>query len=188
MFIQLKKHYLNNTNNSMSEQAQPQKIVGPHWKWADGEYFFSSILPPLSLENVSEHLQLQGLEVQESHTAIVKDLADVRHQAQHIYQKIGNRNFNSSHSFVIQITSVFGLNVTPPPCGCSDHSMLEFQQYQDQTSQYYTDLMNKLERMNRTLGSMLYYLDNMQSRVEERLHMIQGYLGWAGETSDHIIK
>lgn len=60
--------------------------------------------------------------------------------------------------------------------------MLEFLQYQDQTSQYYTDLMDKLERMNSTLGFMLHYLDNMQSRIEERLHMIQGYLGWAGET------
>ncbi|XP_044216967.1 protein brambleberry [Thunnus albacares] len=101
------------------------------------------------MENVSENLQIQGLEVQDSHKAIVKDLADVRHQAQDIYQKI-------------------------------DHSMLEFLQYQDQTSQYYTDLMNKLERMNSTLGVMLHYLDNMQSRIEERLHMIQGYLGWAG--------
>ncbi|XP_078114486.1 protein brambleberry isoform X2 [Sander vitreus] len=101
------------------------------------------------MENVSEHLQIQGLEVQDSHKAIVKDLTDVRHQAQDIHQKI-------------------------------DHSMLEFLQYQDQTSQYYTDLMNKLERMNSTLGATLHYLDNMQSRIEERLHMIQGYLGWAG--------
>lgn len=60
--------------------------------------------------------------------------------------------------------------------------MLEFLQYQEQTSQYYSDLMNKLERMNSTLGVMLHYLDNMQGRIEERLHMIQGYLGWAGET------
>lgn len=60
--------------------------------------------------------------------------------------------------------------------------MIEFLQYQDQTSQYYTDLMNKLERMNSTLGGMLHYLDKMQSRIEDRLHMIQGYLGWAGET------
>lgn len=41
-------------------------------------------------ENVSEHLQTQGSEVQESHSAIVKDLADVRHQAQDIYHKLGN--------------------------------------------------------------------------------------------------
>ncbi|XP_035996921.1 protein brambleberry [Fundulus heteroclitus] len=61
-----------------------------------------------------------------------------------------------------------------------DHSMSEFLQYQDQTSQYYADLMNKLERMNNTLGVMLHYLDNMQHRIEDRLHMIQSYLGWAG--------
>lgn len=72
-------------------------------------------------------------------------------------------------------------NILSSFCGQSDRSMLEFLQYQDQTSQYYSDLMNKLERMNSTLGSMLHYLDNMQTRVEERLHMIQGYLGWAGK-------
>lgn len=43
------------------------------------------------LENVSEHLEIQGSEVQENHQSIVKDLADVRHQAQDIYQKIGNK-------------------------------------------------------------------------------------------------
>lgn len=64
----------------------------------------------------------------------------------------------------------------------ADSSMLEFLQYQDQTSHYYGDLMNKLERMNSTLGSMLHYIDNMQGRLEERLYIIQGYLGWAGET------
>lgn len=64
----------------------------------------------------------------------------------------------------------------------ADSSMLEFLQYQDQTSQYYSDLMHKLELMNSTLGSMLHHIDNMQGRVEERLHIIQEYLGWAGET------
>lgn len=58
--------------------------------------------------------------------------------------------------------------------------MSEFLQYQDQTSQYYSDLMNKLERMNGTLGVMLDYLDNMELRIQQRLHMIQSYLGWAG--------
>ncbi|KAG7268747.1 hypothetical protein CRUP_034581 [Coryphaenoides rupestris] len=61
-----------------------------------------------------------------------------------------------------------------------DHSMLEVLQYQDTTTQYHTDLMAKLERMNATLGSMLHYLDAMQTRIEGRLHVIQGYLGWAG--------
>lgn len=58
--------------------------------------------------------------------------------------------------------------------------MLEFLQYQHQTSQFYSDLMSKLERMNSTMGSMQRFLDSMQRRVEERLHSIQGYLGWAG--------
>ncbi|XP_053498093.1 protein brambleberry isoform X2 [Ictalurus furcatus] len=53
-------------------------------------------------------------------------------------------------------------------------------QQQNTTVQFYAELMGKLERMNSTLGYMLTYLDNMQSRLEDRLHMIQGYLGWAG--------
>ncbi|XP_035509260.1 protein brambleberry [Morone saxatilis] len=118
---------------------------------ASGQELVAQLIQGITnrMENVSENLQIQGSEVQDSHKAIVKDLADVRHQAQDIYQKI-------------------------------DHSMSEFLQYQDQTSQYYSDLMNKLERMNSTLGFMLHYLDNMQGRIEDRLHMIQGYLGWAG--------
>uniref|UniRef100_A0A8C6TFA9 Brambleberry n=1 Tax=Neogobius melanostomus TaxID=47308 RepID=A0A8C6TFA9_9GOBI len=101
------------------------------------------------MENVSEHLQIQSSEVQDSHHAIVKDLTDVRHQAQDIYHKI-------------------------------DTSMIEFLQYQHQTSLYYSDLMTKLERMNSTLSFVLHYLDNMQSRFDERLYVIQKYLGWAG--------
>ncbi|XP_076583322.1 protein brambleberry [Chaetodon auriga] len=118
---------------------------------ASGQELVAQLIQGITqrMENVSDNLQIQGSEVQDSHKAIVKDLADVRHQAQDIYQKI-------------------------------DHSMLEFLQYQDQTSQYYTDLMAKLERMNSTLGFMLRYLDTMQGRIDERLHMIQGYLGWAG--------
>lgn len=129
---------------------------------------------------MSEHLQIQGSEVQENHQSIVKDLADVRHQAQDIYQKIGNKylRFTTSGFFFFfldcLIKYAFPLE--------ADSSMLEFLQYQDQTSHYYGDLMNKLERMNSTLGSMLRYIDNMQGRLEERLHIIQGYLGWAGET------
>ncbi|XP_034386514.1 protein brambleberry [Cyclopterus lumpus] len=118
---------------------------------ASGQELVAQLIQGITkrMENVSERLQVQGSEVQDSHKAIVKDLTDVRHQAQDIHQKI-------------------------------DHSMSEFLRYQDQTSQYYTDLMNQLERMNGTLGATLHYLDDMQSRIEERLHMIQGYLGWAG--------
>ncbi|XP_032428844.1 protein brambleberry isoform X1 [Xiphophorus hellerii] len=118
---------------------------------ASGQELVAQLIQGIAkgMENVSEHLQIQSSEVQDGHKAITDDLAEVRHQAQDIYQKI-------------------------------DHSMSEFLQYQDQTSQYYTDLMNKLERMNSTLGVMLHYLDNMEVRIEERLHMIQSYLGWAG--------
>ncbi|XP_056307857.1 protein brambleberry isoform X2 [Danio aesculapii] len=55
-----------------------------------------------------------------------------------------------------------------------------FLQQQNTTAHFYTELMRKLELMNGTLGYMLTYLDNMQNRLEDRLHMIQGYLGWAG--------
>ncbi|XP_056270514.1 protein brambleberry isoform X2 [Pseudoliparis swirei] len=118
---------------------------------ASGQELVAQLIQGITkrMENVSEHLQVQSSEVQDSHKAIVKDLADVSHQARDIHQKI-------------------------------DHSMSEFLRYQDQTSRYYTDLMNQLERMNGTLGATLHFLDDMQSRIEERLHMIQGYLGWAG--------
>ncbi|KAK5930350.1 hypothetical protein CgunFtcFv8_026589 [Champsocephalus gunnari] len=118
---------------------------------ASGQELVAQLIQGITkkMENVSEHLQTQGSEVQDSHKAIVKDLAAVRHQAQDIHQKI-------------------------------DHSVSEFLQYQDQTSQYYTDLMKKLEHMNGTLGATLHFLDKMQSRIEERLHMIQSYLCWAG--------
>ena len=61
------------------------------------EMIFITLLPAclFPLENVSEHLQIQGSEVQDSHKAIVKDLADVRHQAKDIHQKIGNQNRQS---------------------------------------------------------------------------------------------
>lgn len=167
-----------------------------HLVWNDiynlSFFFFFLNVTFFFLENVSENLQIQGSEMQDSHKAIVKDLADVRHQAQDIYQKIGNQNTLQSemnHKHAVQKCFVSYICISFP-YGWSDHSMLEFLHYQDQTSQYYTDLMNKLERMNSTLGLTLHYLDNMQSRIEEKLHMIQGYLGWAGETwhpecSDH---
>lgn len=118
---------------------------------ASGQELVAQLIQVITqkIEGVSEHLQIQSSVVQDSHHVIVKDLADVRHQAQDIYHKI-------------------------------DSSMMEFTQYQDKTALYYSDLMTKLERMNSTLGFVLHYLDNMQSRLEERLYLIQRYLGWAG--------
>uniref|UniRef100_A0A8D3DRG6 Protein brambleberry-like n=1 Tax=Scophthalmus maximus TaxID=52904 RepID=A0A8D3DRG6_SCOMX len=131
--------------NNLERLGQEKALI------ASGQELVARLIQGITkrMENVSEHLQVHGSEVQDGHRAIVKDLADVRHQAQDIYQKI-------------------------------DHSMSEFLQYQDQTSQYYADLMDKLERMNSTLGFMLHYMDDMQRRIGERLHVIQGYLGWAG--------
>lgn len=128
---------------------------------------------------MSEHLQLQGSEVQKNHQSIVNDLTDVRHQAQDIYQKIGKKLDGKGF--------LKGAGLIKCVLLRADGSMLEFLQYQDQTSQYYSELMDKLERMNSTLGSMLHYMDHMQARLEERLHVIQGYLGWAGEAwSRHV--
>ncbi|KAJ8278214.1 hypothetical protein GJAV_G00085160 [Gymnothorax javanicus] len=61
-----------------------------------------------------------------------------------------------------------------------EHNLSGFLLYQNRTARYYSDLMGKLERMNGTLGMMLLYLDNMQGRLEDRLHLIQRYLGQAG--------
>ncbi|XP_061738917.1 protein brambleberry isoform X2 [Nerophis ophidion] len=118
---------------------------------ASGQQLVAELIGGITerMEIVSEDVQVHASKVQDGHKAIVQDLADVRHQAQDIYQKI-------------------------------DDGMSEFLRYQDQTSQYYSEVTRKLERMNSSLGFMLHYLDNMQTRMEERLHLIQGYLGWAG--------
>lgn len=62
----------------------------------------------------------------------------------------------------------------------TEDNMVGFLQQQNNTARFYSDLMGKLERMNSTLGYLLLYLDNMQGRLEDRLHIIQRYLGWAG--------
>ncbi|XP_034036667.1 protein brambleberry-like [Thalassophryne amazonica] len=57
---------------------------------ASGQQLVGELIQDITkkMENVSEHLQIHSSEVQDSHSAIVKDLADVRHQAQDIYQRI----------------------------------------------------------------------------------------------------
>ncbi|XP_063053216.1 protein brambleberry isoform X2 [Engraulis encrasicolus] len=59
-------------------------------------------------------------------------------------------------------------------------NMVGFLQQQNDTARFYSELMGKLERMNGTLGYLLVYLDNMQGKLEDRLHIIQRYLSWAG--------
>ncbi|KAM8966351.1 protein brambleberry-like [Pelodytes ibericus] len=55
-----------------------------------------------------------------------------------------------------------------------------FLSYQSQTALYYDELMEKLNKMNRSLGTVLYAMEHMHRTVEERLGYIQGFLGWAG--------
>nr|AQP31215.1 brambleberry [Xenopus laevis] len=55
-----------------------------------------------------------------------------------------------------------------------------FLSYQNQTSQYYDVLMEKLHRMNQSLGTVLYAMEHMHRSVEQRLGYIQGFIGWAG--------
>ncbi|XP_066572256.1 protein brambleberry isoform X2 [Amia ocellicauda] len=61
-----------------------------------------------------------------------------------------------------------------------DQNLSGFLRYQNRTARFYEDLMGKLQRMNSTLGGLVHFLDSMQGRLEDRLHAIQGYLGWAG--------
>ncbi|KAG8431694.1 hypothetical protein GDO86_020452 [Hymenochirus boettgeri] len=55
-----------------------------------------------------------------------------------------------------------------------------FLSYQNQTAQYYDVLMEKLQRMNQSLGTVLYAIEHMHNSVEQRLGYIQGFLSWAG--------
>ncbi|XP_078541657.1 protein brambleberry-like [Lissotriton helveticus] len=61
-----------------------------------------------------------------------------------------------------------------------ESNLATFLAHQSQTAQYYDVLMGKLQRMNETLGMVLYAMDHMQSSVELRLGHIQGFIGWAG--------
>ncbi|XP_064410099.1 protein brambleberry-like [Latimeria chalumnae] len=55
-----------------------------------------------------------------------------------------------------------------------------FISYQNQTAQYYKQLMEKLQRMNRTLEVVLQAMDRLQSSVESKLDYIQKLISWAG--------
>ncbi|KAM6962542.1 protein brambleberry [Aplochiton taeniatus] len=132
-------------NSNLERLSQEKALI------ASGQELVAQLIQGITqrMESVSVQLKDQGSEVQEDHKAIINDLADVREQAQDIYNKI-------------------------------DHSMSGLSHYQNQTARYYADLMGKLERMNGTLGFMLGYLEDMHSRLEKRLYVIQGYLSCAG--------
>ncbi|KAH0617370.1 hypothetical protein JD844_015455 [Phrynosoma platyrhinos] len=54
-----------------------------------------------------------------------------------------------------------------------------FVAYQNQTTLYYDELMRKLQKMNESLGLVLYTMDRMQSNVEGQLQHIQRFISWA---------
>ncbi|XP_053323906.1 protein brambleberry-like [Spea bombifrons] len=55
-----------------------------------------------------------------------------------------------------------------------------FLSYQNRTALYYDVLMEKLNKMNRSLGTVLYAMEHMHRSVEQRLGYIQGFVDWAG--------
>ncbi|XP_073532930.1 protein brambleberry-like isoform X2 [Phyllobates terribilis] len=55
-----------------------------------------------------------------------------------------------------------------------------FLSYQNQSALYYDVLMEKLQRMNRSLSAALYAMEHMHRSVEHRLSYIQGFIVWAG--------
>uniref|UniRef100_R4GA82 Brambleberry n=1 Tax=Anolis carolinensis TaxID=28377 RepID=R4GA82_ANOCA len=55
-----------------------------------------------------------------------------------------------------------------------------FAAYQNQTGLYYEELMGKLQKMNESLGLVLFTMERMQSNVEGQLRHIQRFIHWAG--------
>ncbi|XP_063307046.1 protein brambleberry-like [Pelobates fuscus] len=55
-----------------------------------------------------------------------------------------------------------------------------FLSYQSQTALYYDELMEKLNKMNKSLGMVLFAMEHMQRSVDQRLSYIQTFIGWAG--------
>ncbi|XP_015278230.1 PREDICTED: protein brambleberry-like [Gekko japonicus] len=55
-----------------------------------------------------------------------------------------------------------------------------FLAYQNQTAVYYEELMGKLQKMNQSLGLVLFAMERMQSNMEGRFQHLQRFISWAG--------
>ncbi|XP_053251148.1 protein brambleberry-like [Podarcis raffonei] len=55
-----------------------------------------------------------------------------------------------------------------------------FTAYQNQTALYYEELMQKLQKMNQSLGVLLNAMDRMQASVDGQLQHIRRFISWAG--------
>ncbi|XP_033011833.1 protein brambleberry-like [Lacerta agilis] len=61
-----------------------------------------------------------------------------------------------------------------------------FAAYQNQTALYYEELMEKLQKMNQSLGVLLNAMDRMQTSVEGQLQHIRRFISWAGFSLNSI--
>ncbi|XP_063156073.1 protein brambleberry-like [Candoia aspera] len=55
-----------------------------------------------------------------------------------------------------------------------------FLAYQNQTTLYHNELLEKLRKMNESFGLVLHTMELMQTKVEGRLQHIQRFITWAG--------
>uniref|UniRef100_A0ABM5GDJ1 Protein brambleberry-like isoform X1 n=1 Tax=Pogona vitticeps TaxID=103695 RepID=A0ABM5GDJ1_9SAUR len=55
-----------------------------------------------------------------------------------------------------------------------------FLTFQNQTTQYYEELMKKLQKLNQSLGLVLSTMERMQSKLGAQLQHIQRFITWAG--------
>ncbi|XP_041039379.1 protein brambleberry [Carcharodon carcharias] len=67
-----------------------------------------------------------------------------------------------------------------------DSNLALFSAHQSQTAIYYDQLMEKLQKMNQTVGMVMYMIDHLELGVSQRLNSIQHFLNWAGNNL-HVI-
>ncbi|XP_048474108.1 nicotinate phosphoribosyltransferase [Rhincodon typus] len=67
-----------------------------------------------------------------------------------------------------------------------DSNLALFSAHQSQTAIYYDQLMEKLQKMNQTVGMVMYMIDHLELGVSQRLNSIQHFLSWTGNNL-HVI-
>ncbi|XP_048405195.1 protein brambleberry [Stegostoma tigrinum] len=67
-----------------------------------------------------------------------------------------------------------------------DSNLALFSAHQSQTAIYYDQLMEKLQKMNQTVGMVMYMIDHLELGVSQRLNSIQHLLSWTGNNL-HLI-
>ncbi|XP_038654527.1 protein brambleberry isoform X2 [Scyliorhinus canicula] len=67
-----------------------------------------------------------------------------------------------------------------------DSNLALFSAHQSQTAIYYDQLMEKLQKMNQTVGMVMNMIDHLELGVSQRLNSIQHFLSWTGNNL-HVI-